>query len=659
MKRFKKFLMVALVATVMWGSVPFEQMLAAPDNDVTTTYEEVEEIEEVEDIPEVEDITGEVDNSDEVVAENVVGGDEVTVENVSVVDEDETDVADEVNVVDVGVELLDADDEEDEALEEEEDKELLNPTIEKMVDYVAKPDSDNTEDLSDLGHYVGHYVRYAIMVTNDNDEDLNNHLVVDNLANGKLVNPRNLEVIPNINSFSYEIINGELQILLDYLPANETLFILFEARIADEVEIGDVLVNIARLYRQGDEDYIDYDYAELLVVEQLPIFEKTSNVGWDKTVELSQTIEYTITITNPRNDALYDLLVIDDLARGDLVNLRDIVVDPQSALVEPFEVDDDLRLVLNIEPGEVVTITYVADIADILQWGVGDVVNFAVLQGPPNEEGRRSQIRSAFEALYLDIFDLDQPTITKESSIGDGDEVVERGEYIKYTLTITNPNDATLGSHLVVDDLAGGGLVGVRDVRTTLHEFGQYEIIDGELRVNLLYLPSGDDVVITFYARVADDAEEGGLVNTARLYELLYVDGDVSRQFVDEDYAEVIVYIAGDKCPICPTCPNCPTCPPCPTRPEPSTCGSSSSSSSSSNAPGSSNAPSSSNASGSSNAPGRPGGGGGGQAPSTAGPSSSAPTLPQTGIAVGSLLLSGLLLAGTGLVVASKKKKDE
>jgi len=178
---------------------------------------------------------------------------------------------------------------------------------------------------------------------------------------------------------------------------------------------------------------------------------------------------------------------------------------------------------------------------------------------------------------------LEPPTLRKTSNVPTGG-TVRVGQYIEYTLTVTNPNSVDLADHLVVDNLAYGDLVGVRNISVAPDSI-DYEIIfiNGELHVILDHLPANSDVTITFEARIANNVQPGRVVNIARLYGP--EDDDGNREEIEEDDVGVRVARRGQQ----------------------------------ENQPG----------------------------------------LPQTGAALGSLLLSGLILVISGLALTSKKKKDE
>jgi len=131
------------------------------------------------------------------------------------------------------------------------------------------------------------------------------------------------------------------------------------------------------------------------------------------------------------------------------------------------------------------------------------------------------------------------PTIDKQA---DRSVVESFDEYIQYTLTVTNPNTIDIYDFLVIDNLANGALIGVRDVVVS-PDFGYtIESTVGTLRVYLETLPAGESVEITFYARVAPGTDPNApVVNTAYLYGPADEEGDRSQ--IDDDDAEITLEV--------------------------------------------------------------------------------------------------------------------
>jgi len=135
---------------------------------------------------------------------------------------------------------------------------------------------------------------------------------------------------------------------------------------------------------------------------------------------------------------------------------------------------------------------------------------------------------------------LVRPSIEKDVNVAPGTPV-EIGEYVEYTLTVTNPNDVGLEDFLVVDNLANGALTGVRNVVVSPDYGYDFEIDTylNQLRVYLDYLPANASIVITFEARVAEGTAPGPVVNVVHLYDYDPETGDT--ELIDECEEEIIL----------------------------------------------------------------------------------------------------------------------
>ena len=548
---------------------------------------------------------------------------------------------------------------------------LVRPSIEKDVNVSA---GETVE--------IGEYVTYTLTVNNPNDVGIEDFLVVDNLANGALTGVRNVVVS---SDYGYEVLSmtGELSVFLEYLPANGSIIITFEARIAEGTAPGPV-VNTVYLYNYdpetGDRELINDDEAEVILEEQPteppvdPLDPSITKVADRSVVEsFDEYIQYTLTVTNPNTVDIHDFLVIDNLANGALIGVRDVVVSPDFGY-RIGSTSGTLRVYLETLPaGESVEITFYARIASGTDPNA-PVVNTAYLYGPADEEGDRSQIDDDDAEVILEVepdpteppttapdpteppttvpdpteptetqpapTDPVETTVPSEPETTDATEpaleaptltkianrqTAEVGDTIEYRLTVNNPNEENLYDFVVVDilDLALVEFVpGSVRINGELADY-EFDVVTGELRVYLDVLTPGN-TNITFEVIVLASNEDGEIPNEATLYGPPVIDEDGEsgdRPIVDED--DEIVRIPTptvpettcteeEACPTEPTCPEQEECPTDPIRlpaPRPTT-------------------------------------------------PIHRPNLPQTGGIVGSALLGGLTLTGAGLLLTSKKKKQ-
>ena len=135
---------------------------------------------------------------------------------------------------------------------------------------------------------------------------------------------------------------------------------------------------------------------------------------------------------------------------------------------------------------------------------------------------------------------LVQPRINKGVNVPFG-QTVEIGQYVTYTLTVTNPNEVNLYDYLVVDNLAGGALIGVRNIVVSPNVGYTTQETTGELRVLLNYLPAEGSVTITFQARVAVGTPAGPVLNIVHLYS--YDTETSDREFVGDCDAVITLLV--------------------------------------------------------------------------------------------------------------------
>jgi len=386
---------------------------------------------------------------------------------------------------------------------------------------------------------VGEYVEYVLTVSNPNDFNLYNFLVIDNLANGNLEGVRNINILPNV-SYTIQEQVAELRILLDYLPANGSVTIRFEARVAEGVEWGD-LINTAYLYEYdpetSDREYIGRDTETVVVEEEeepttapettspeettapettapstdllTPTITKSASVN---RAEVGDRIIYAITVNNPNAESLAGDFVVVDMVDVSLVNFVAGSVRVNGQLVDYSfnSTTGELRVVLNpLESGN----THITFDVIVRENAAGQtVINVAVLEVPPGtvpQPDPTPEVPVEIEDQPL------APIITKEANRS----TAEVGDEIVYTIAVRNPNLFDLPGEFVVVDVIDLDLVdfiagSVRvDSEPVDYDFNPET---GELRVTLDLLPVGY-TVITFVVEVREEAAGETVINVAVL----------------------------------------------------------------------------------------------------------------------------------------------
>ena len=427
----------------------------------------------------------------------------------------------------------------------DEDDWIYSEVVYHAVDELTDPSIDKTSDAE--GPVLrGEVITYELTVSNPNTVALGNHVVVDNLANGRLdaETIANVVVTPATALYDWNVVDGELVVELNYLPAatvgaddeliSGTVVITFEIEVAADAPVGN-LVNTAYLYDEDDNPIDDDD--DIIVVEDLdPSIDKISDV--EGPVLRGEVITYELTVSNPNTVPLGNHVVVDNLANGrlDAETIANVVVTPATALYEWSVVDGELVVELNYLPAAMIgaddelipgTVVITFEIEVSADAPTGNLVNTAYLydedDNPIDDDDDIIVVERETPTL--------PPTITKTALV---DGPVFFGQFVEYRLVVTNPNDFVLADHLVIDNLANGRLTEVRNVSvypempfTHIIYYNALTELD-ELRV-VLDLPADSDVIITFEARVV---AAGEVVNTAYI-------------FADED--DVVINEDGDR----------------------------------------------------------------------------------------------------------------
>jgi len=348
---------------------------------------------------------------------------------------------------------------------------------------------------------IGEYVTYTLTVTNPNEVNLYDYIVVDNLAGGVLIGVRYIEVDPDVG---YEILSttGELSVLLDYLPADGSVTITFQARVAPGTPVGPVL-NVVHLYdydpETGDRTFVE-DCDEVIILEEEPTTAPTEpeTTVPETTVPETTTVPATTTPTDPSEPTTAP---------------EPTTVPAPTTPTDPSEPTTAPATTAPTEP----------DLVDpTLEKQV------CVLE----------EVDSLFE-LVLQLIALEGEVC----EFGDA-ATAEIGQTARYRITVNNPNDVTIYDFLVVDtldldlvDFLGNvqidGRIAASPADYTFNEE------TGELRVYLAELPA-TGVIITFDVMVLAGDENDEIPNTAYLFGP--EDGETGdRDVITEDNALITV----------------------------------------------------------------------------------------------------------------------
>ena len=394
---------------------------------------------------------------------------------------------------------------------------LDDPTLVKAAAYV------NGEVYEGEPVDVGDVVTYVLTVNNPNLRYLNNFLVRDALPAGLALQVDSIVVYPG-SALVYDNSSGNVvEVILD-LPVGNTT-ITFDAVVTEYAY--EEIVNIAIIYGPPDDDgnreEVDDDTEEIPVVESEPptitkvLTHVNSTAHTGAAVVVGDVVTYVLTVNNPNRRTLNDFLVRDVLPDGLALQLNSVIVQPAGALINNNSAVNTIEVILNLPSGNT-TITFTAVVTAA---AYEEIVNVAIIYGPPEDDGTREEVDRDDEVVEVALL---PPTLTKNASyVG---ERVRVGDVITYALTVNNPNATVLENFVVIDALPVGLALNGASVSVNPAAALVVNTTEGNIVRVVLNLPAGH-TVITFTAVVTDEAEES-IRNVARLY-------DPDGRPVDED----------------------------------------------------------------------------------------------------------------------------
>ena len=305
----------------------------------------------------------------------------------------------------------------------------------------------------------------------------------------------------------------------------------------------DILIT-APLVQVGDRFYFEFPFAytvwenwrlvpviDVFFVPDPPSIEKEAPIPPNVfPVLVGETIDYTITITNPAVNPNYGHPLAPIVTTFDGFRVVDqlppeLSLIPNSVMVTggtEVDIDDSEEDVIDVTfnlpgsnvPGHPVVITFQAIVTPEALL-VEEIVNWAYLYHPFREEPTRDDER----VPVAELPELDKEAILLNGEEYDG-EPVANGDIITYRLRVHNSNDRVLNDFLVTDELPSG-LVMVED---SMEVVPGTALVTNQSTGNVIYvvlnLPAESYVDIIFRARVTDitQAVDGYFVNRAYLH---------------------------------------------------------------------------------------------------------------------------------------------
>ena len=449
-----------------------------------------------------------------------------------------------------------------------------------LGDYDLPPTITKDADL--LSVNIGETIAYTIRVTNQMEDEalVGDVVVTDNLDiayvelnRESITVTREEEILAEREDFTVEFdpTTGLLAITFDGLPAGSVTEISFRVTVIERPASG-VVNNSASLdfTLEGNNFPLDTPpYEETLPVvmqvfraeDQYPVLAITNSsnpasgtVVEPMLVEVGQEINYSIIVKNTSEVTARDIIAVDvipyflDLTvpiRGYFNNddaveyqyLDGVAVSvANSAVLEDSVSHQSVHwLIENLEPGETFTLVIPTVVNDYTPAGtvfrnIARVIRVnreeVSLESPPTYHEVDKEL-TMLEGSVISRTDDDllaRATITKEADL----RSVNVGETIAYTIRVTNPNNVDLvGNYVVTDNLAFNYVEldlasvnlrrGSNQLETDVEYTLSFDETTGALVINLLRLPASSITEITFTVEVIVRPANGYVRNVAML----------------------------------------------------------------------------------------------------------------------------------------------
>ncbi|KEI09382.1 hypothetical protein Z957_04645, partial [Clostridium sp. K25] len=362
---------------------------------------------------------------------------------------------------------------------------------------------------------IGNTVDYTINIVNlHSSSDITDTIIKDTL-------PKGLTYIPNSLYINNNSSNNDLSsIQISSIPHNTTATIRFSAKVTDTPASNSEYINSADMHYNfqiynGDTLSNDMStsntiYSDSIVI--IPDVDKTavsSNTN-PNVAAIKDTIDYTITVTNPSDsNNIQDVILNDTLPNG-------LTYKPDSLYINDNPSLDDLSSInLNtIGPGDTTTVKFTVNVVgppDDFKYVNSAVINYKFLA--PDGTALSNNI-TANNTIYYDSV-LITPNITKTSiSSNSISNTATIGDTIDYTITINNTSSNANILNATLNDTLPQGLT----YQANSLYINDVASLDDLSSINLNNINSGDTTTIKFTVNVTDNpANNSKYVNSAIL----------------------------------------------------------------------------------------------------------------------------------------------
>ncbi len=350
----------------------------------------------------------------------------------------------------------------------------------------------------------GETVAYTVKVTNPSEVDQTNVEVTDNLS--EVLNSAELTGAPTVSDGSTAQIDGNTLTWVGTVPAEGSVTLTYEVRVNADATAPAVLRNLVTSPDSDDKPDTENPVGTV-------VLDKVADPGSGTGVKPGETVQYTVTVTNPVDAPVKSVRVTDDLAG--VLGSATLVGDP-SADAGSVSFDASTQSIVwtgDLDANQVVKITYSVKVNDSAKQG--DVLrNRVVSPDSPSEPETENPIGELVTAKRL--LDADGNQVTSGTTVAPG-------QTLTYELTATNglteSQRIALRDDLsdVVDDAE---LIAAPVASWTAADTVPAVTMDGDVVTWDHELPAGATVTITYTVKTDPKAD-----GTQVLSNTLEVDG--------------------------------------------------------------------------------------------------------------------------------------
>lgn len=326
----------------------------------------------------------------------------------------------------------------------------------------------------------GSEVEYLVTVANTTDVTVFDVSVTDDLAD--VVDDATLDVssVQVSDGSSAAVFDGRI-VWNGNIEANSVITIRYTVTVNDSAQAPSVLRNLVTSPDSPDAPETSNPVGTLKLT-------KSSNPGTGSAVKPGDIVEYSVTIQNDSNAPILNAQVVDDLS--DVLDDATLKGSVHSTAGKTKVKGSDLIWTGDVSAHTTVTITYrvVVNADSVAPATLKNVVSSADSPTAPETENPVAAV-----------------TLNKSVHPG-ADVAVKPGDFVDYTVTVTNPGAVDLFGVYVEDNLS--------DVLDDAQLVGDPVVSDGSKTVlNGLSLtwtgdiPAGQTIVITYRAKVLEGAQ--------------------------------------------------------------------------------------------------------------------------------------------------------